>query len=399
MGKVSVVAAVDPGSVTVRVSAATYDRAGRLKGLSIGRARARGIARGMVTDLSAAAHAIAEAKGAAERAIGREIDHAWIGLSGGHVVSSNGTGRVEVFGEGHEIDDLDVRRALIASEVAAVAAHWEALHVIPLVYQVDSVEGVTSPLGMFGSELGVEARVISGEVVHTQNVLRAARRAGLTADGLVYGPVAAAAALMDPIEHEQGVLVLDIGRDSTDVAVFQRGIVVEAFSLPVAAGHFDRDLAYGFKITPGEAERLKIGGLSGFFAADAGENPWAAQALFTQVIRARAEELFEVVLERLGDSRLQCAVLTGGGSRMVGLVALAEEVLGLPCRIGEPVLDVRTGTPEDSVLFGLLEYGLSRARVPGGAGGRLRGIREWLLGGDRRSRESHSPKCRRDVDA
>ncbi len=84
---------------------------------------------------------------------------------------------------------------------------------------------------------------------------------------------------------------------------------------------------------------------------------------------------------------------------MAGLAPLAEEVLGLPCRIGEPVLDVKAGAPEDSVLFGLLECGLSRVRVPEAPGGRFRGIREWLLGGDRRFRESHSPKCRRDVDA
>lgn len=379
MGRFSIVAGVDLGSSTFRVYAGVFDRAGRLKRSALGRARSQGVSRGMVTDLGAASRSLMRARDAAAEQLGWAIQSAWVGVSGGRVASCRAEGRVSVVGQGHEIGELDMQRALIAAEIQSVAQEREALHVIPTAYAVDGHWGVQDPIGMFGHELWVRAEVMTSDLVHTQNLLRAVRQANLKVEGLVVTSLAAASSILTLSEKLQGVVFIDIGFDCTDVIAIREGHPVVSFTVPIAGSLFDRDLSYGLRVAPDQAEQMrKAGGVEAHDGA----------ALMTMIIRARAEEVFEYVLSGLGRFRAHSAVLTGGLSRSVGIREAAERVLGIPCRVTDPraELDVEVDVA-DLAAWSIFRWACAQKAWPAESSGWFDSLCFKLQSAMRKSRE------------
>lgn len=388
MGKWAVIAAVDVGHSSVRMLAGRCDRSGRLEGVAYGRTAARGITRGVITDLSESAQCIAKVREGVEHQLGRMISRVFVSLSGGRIFAVRGEGSTPVLGDGFEVDEVDIQRALIAAEVAAVPPSREALHVLPMAYSVDGQSGVRNPRGMFGHELGVIAEIVSADMVHTQNVLRAVRRAGLHTDGLVFGSLAAARVALTDAQREEGTVYIDMGAGSTGVVAFRGGNPVSAFTLPIGGMHFDGDLAYGLKVGLPEAERIKTIG-------PAEASPGICEAL-THIIRARAEEIFEFILDGLGDFRASGAVLAGGMSGLSGMTALAAEVLGMPCEI---VTVPETGAPLGPADMAALGAIMLYSRGAGNAAARTSPM-SWLHKAFMNmSRGAVTPTSRRDKHA
>lgn len=375
MGGFSIIAAADMGSSTFRVAAGLFDRAGRLKRLALGRSPSRGIFRGMVTDLGEAARSLSTARQAAADQLGFSINSAWVGVSGGRVTSLAAEGRVPVLGQGHEIDELDLQRAIVTAEVQAVGPESEALHVLPAAFAVDGHWGIRNPLGMYGHELWVRAVVITSDLVHTQNLLRAARQAGLRVNGLVAASLAAATSSLTAAEKLEGAVLIDIGADCSNVLAFAERRVVRAFTVPIAGALFDRDLSYGLHVSPGEAQQLRVA--RGGIPATGGDRG----GLMATIIGARAEELFEYVLDGLRDIRVRSAVLVGGMSQSAGIPEAAGHVLGIPCRLAECPFAEQPFEPEDLGVLGVFSWAAAQREWPSNDSGWLEGLRGKLRSG------------------
>ncbi len=211
----------------------------------------------MITDLDETVKAIEAATERAERMAGVHISHVYVGITGEHVRSSNNRGVVAVSGEDREVISGDVRRVVDASKIIEVAADRQIIHALPRYFTVDGQEGVTDPVGMAGARLEVDTHIVTGGSSFITNVLKCVHRAGLEPAGLVFEPLASSASTLLAEEKHVGVVMLDIGGGTTDVAVFSGGGAVHTSTIPVGGNILTNDIALGLKTTHAEAERVK----------------------------------------------------------------------------------------------------------------------------------------------
>ncbi|HEX5504851.1 MAG TPA: cell division protein FtsA, partial [Thermomicrobiales bacterium] len=278
------------------------------------------------------------------------------------------------------------------------AAHDEVLQVIPRTYILDGQEGVADPVGMAGQRLEVEAHVVSGSSTALRNVVRGVERAGIDIDDLVPEPLAAAEAALTAAEREMGVVLVDIGAGTTDLAVFVEDAVAHTAVLPIGGNHLTNDLsivlqipfesAEQVKVTHGratpapgpvdeEADRLEV---EGFEAAPRA----VSRHTVHEVLEARLEQILQLVGKELRDCGCEGllpggVVLTGGTALLPELAELTREVLGVRTRIGTPRrlagLGDSLGGPAFATGIGLAQWGLARQAAPAAAGRRAAGSR------------------------
>lgn len=348
--------------------------------VGVGVAPSRGVRKGMVVNVAEATAAIAESAQEAERTSGYQIERAYVSLSGTHVSSLNSRGVVAVSRREEGIAVEDVDRALDAAGAVAVPYNRELIHVIPRHYVVDDQEGVRDPLGMHGFRLEVEAHVVTGSTTAIHNLLKCVNGAGVVVDEVVLGSLAAGDAVLLENEREMGVVLVDIGGGTTDIAIFIEGTVWHTATLGIGGEYITSDVAIGLRLPTEEAEAVKVryghtrpaqvGQDERFPAEPFGES--SPQSLprwkLAEIIEARAEEMLEMTLteiKRSGYDGLLPAgvVLCGGVAQLTGLQDLAREVLGLPVRIGRPLglvgLVDRIGGPAYAVPAGLVSWGLT----------------------------------------
>jgi cell division protein FtsA len=194
-----------------------------LRIIGVGIVPSRGLRKGSVVNLTEATAAIAASVQEAERSSGYRIERAYVSLSGPHIASLNSRGVIAVprREEGIAVEDVD--RALDAAGAVAIPYNRELLHVIPRHYIVDGQEGVRDPVGMHGFRLEVEAHVITASSMAIQNLVKCVAAAGVEVDEMVLGPLAAGDAVLTENEREVGVVLVDIGGGTTDIAIFIDG--------------------------------------------------------------------------------------------------------------------------------------------------------------------------------
>jgi cell division protein FtsA len=341
---------VDAGSAHVRAVLAEVSRDGsRLVGF--GNAEARGIRRGMVTDLGAAMAAVATAATRACTQAGlAELPGAVVAVGGAHLWSIPGSSTVPVHRPSSGITPLDLRRALDGAAQVELPEGREVIHVLPRGYQVDEAEGVSDPVGLAGRTLRAEVTLVTGDGFAVQNLLRAVTTAGLTVLDYGAGARFAGELLLTSLERESGVLHLDLGASTTTVAVWEEGHLWDLFVLPVGSDHITADLATVLRIPVAQAEQLKQShGWASASQADPElqiDLPTPSGAVvrqvpeteLAQIIGSRVEEILQLAangVKRSGYTGLFPAglVLSGGGSQLRGLLPFASDSLGLPARI------------------------------------------------------------------
>jgi len=277
----------------------------------------------------------------------------------------------------------DVARAIEAAQLVALPTQREIIHVIPRTYVIDGNDGIRDPIGMSGLRLEVETHIITGEAMAIQNLIRSVERAGVQIDDLVLQPLAAAEAVLSDDDKERGVMLIDIGVATTDLAIFAQGGVWHTGVIPVGGQHFTNDIVYVLHTPPNTAEYLKLrygsaiaghppapGDESDLIDAETltvGEKQQISAHLLKQVLQARAEELIELIVaeaRRSGyDGMLPAGiVLTGGGAQLQRFDELLRDDLGLPVRIGIPGglggLTDSLDSPAYATAVGLLRWGI-----------------------------------------
>jgi cell division protein FtsA len=361
------VAGIDVGTTKIRTIVAQPDVGEQLRIIGVGLVPAAGLARGIVVDRELATAAIAESVRRAGRMASREVAAAYVGVTGAHVACRNVTGRVHLpTGEVTRADIEKVQQS--ARDNIRTTSEQAIIHSLVRDYAVDGEQGIARPLGMHGSRLDVELHIVTGVESIIANLEDCVTGAGVRVLRHILEPVATAAAVATPAERDLGVIIVDIGGGTTDVAVFDEGSICHTASIAVAGNHVTRDLAQVLRITPEDAETAKrrfgcaladqASGSEMIQVSEVGsqEETRIPRRLLGEIIQPRMEEIFALVKENLRTAGVWGTaggiVLSGGGSQLLGADRLCSVVMDdMPVRIGSPRNLTGLADSVDSPIF------------------------------------------------
>ncbi|MBI5709605.1 MAG: cell division protein FtsA [Candidatus Eisenbacteria bacterium] len=324
-----------------------------LRVVGVGNAPSEGLRRGVVVDLEKTVASIQRAVEEAERMAGFPVKGVYAGIAGDHIRSINSRGVIAVSRKDNEIGPGDVQRVIEAAKAIAIPMDREIIHVIPQEYIVDDQDGIRDPVGMSGVRLEAEVHIITGAVTSAKNICRSIQRAGLKVFDLVLEPLASSHAVLEPAERDLGVVLLDIGGGTTDVAVFYEGSIRHTAIVPFGGANVTNDIAIGLRTPIDKAESIKIqhgAALASTVRSDemitvsgvgGRSDRQISRHVLASMIEPRMEEIFalankEVKKNHFAELLGGGVVLTGGTSLMPGLSELAEQVFEMPVRLGAP---------------------------------------------------------------
>ncbi|WP_018865657.1 MULTISPECIES: cell division protein FtsA [unclassified Thioalkalivibrio] len=366
---------LDVGTSKIEAVVGELTEEGEIEIIGIGSSPSRGLKKGVVVNIESTVQSIQRAVEEAELMAGCEIHSVYTGIAGSHIKSYNSTGVVAI--KDGEVVAGDVDRVIDAARAIAIPADQRILHVLPQEYIIDEQEGIREPIGMSGVRLEAKVHLVTGAVSAAQNIVKCVERCGLRVDDIILEQLASSYSVLSEDEKDLGVCLVDIGGGTTDIAVFAHGAIMHTAVIPIAGDQVTNDIAVALRTPTQYADELKIKYACALRSlADPGESievpgvgDRAARRLSRQtlasVVEPRYEELLQLVqaeLRRSGTEEMIAAgvVLTGGSSRMEGVVDLAEEVFHMPVRLGVPqrvtgLLDV-VKNPIHATGVGLLLY-------------------------------------------
>ena len=375
---------IDVGTTKVCTLVGEVSEDESLRIVGVGTVPSRGIRKGVIVNVAEATQAIRASVEKAERVSGYEIQRAHVSLAGAHVTSMNSRGVIAVQHGERGISPEEVDRAMEAARAIAIPHDREVVHIIPRGYTVDGQEGIRDPVGMVGFRLEVEAHIITGAVSSIHNLMRCVEDAGVGVDELVLDPLASGEAVLSDTERDMGVVLVDIGGGTTDIAVFIEGSIWHTTVLAVGGQHLTNDIAVCIRMPTAAAEETKIA--YGHACPDTldptemiqvnafGDNiaSKVSRREMAQVIEARVEEILSLVMQEIKrsgyDGLLPAGVvLCGGTAQLRGIRELARQVLKLPVRVGGPGelqgLTDMIMSPAFATSVGLLRWGLRQGAV------------------------------------
>ena len=383
------------GSTKICAIIAEAGASGALEVVSVGTVASRGLRKGVVVNIDSTVEAIKQAVSEAEQAAGVEVAAVYAGVAGGHIRGVNSRGVVAVSGKDREVTAADVARAVEAARALNLPQDREIIHVLPQTFVVDDQDGIRQPVGMTGGRLEVEAHIVTGAMTSVQNVVRSVNRAGLTVQDIVLEPLASAEAVLLADEKELGVVLIDVGGGTTDVALYREGAIWHTAILPLGGDHITNDIAVGLRTSSADAEGLKRRygcALTSLVSAEetvdvpsvgGRKARQLSRQILSEIIQPRVEEIFTLVardLTRAGfrDAATAGVVVTGGTSLLEGVPEVAERVFDLPVRRGVPEISGPCGEAVRSPIYatgvGLALYGLARQPTAAGGASGERGI-------------------------
>jgi cell division protein FtsA len=396
------IVALDIGTSKVAAIVGELMPDGQIEIVGIGYHPSRGLKKGVVVNIESTVQSIQRAIEEAELMAGGRIQSVYAGIAGSHIRSINSHGNVAV--REREVSQQDIDRVLDAAQAMAIPADQRILHVIPQEYIIDHQEGVREPLGMSGVRLEAKVHMVTCATNASQNIEKCIERCGLTVNDIVLEQLASSYAVLGEDERDLGVCLVDIGGGTTDIAVFTDGAVRHTAVIPIAGDQVTNDIAMALRTPTQSAEEVKmkyacaLAQLAGpdemIKVPGVGDKPareLSRQAL-AEVVEPRYDELFTLIqaeLRRSGYEDLVAAgiVLTGGASKMEGVVELAEEIFHMPVSLGIPryvhgMKDI-VRNPIYATGMGLLLYGQEREKELAGrqtrrGTGGLRKFKKWF---------------------
>ncbi len=376
-----VVVALDIGTTKVCAIAGRRNEHGKLEILGVGKVNSEGVLRGVVSNIEKTVNAISEAIQAAQRMAGMEFDLVHVGIAGQHIKSLQHRGMLTRDNDHTEIGRADIDKIISDMYKLVLPPGDKILHVIPQEYTVDNEQGITDPIGMSGIRLEANFHIITGQITASNNIHRCVERTGLRVANMTLEPIASAAAVLSEEEKEAGIALVDIGGGTTDITIFQDGIIRHTAVIPFGGGVITKDIKEGCTVMTQQAEKLKV--KFGSALADEvfdnriitipglrGRDPKEiSEKNLARIIQARVEEILDYVvweIRRSGYERklIGGLVLTGGGALLNHIEQLAEYHTGMSARIGVPVEHLahgyseRLSSPIYSTAIGLLLKGI-----------------------------------------
>ncbi len=319
--------------------------------IGLGTHPSRGLKKGVVVDIESTVQSIQRAVEEAELMAGCEIHSVHAGIAGSHIRSLNSHGITAI--KEREVTQADVDRVIDAARAVAIPADQKILHILPQEFLIDDQDGIKEPVGMCGVRLEARVHMVTGAVSSAQNIVKCIRRCGLEVDDLVLEQLSSSYAVLGQDEKELGVCLVDIGGGTTDLAVFTDGAIRHTAVIPIAGDQVTNDIAVALRTPTQYAEGIKIeyacaltqlaGSGETIEVPSIGERPprRLSRQTLAEVVEPRYEELLTLLqteIRRSGFEDLVAGgvVMTGGSSKMEGLIELAEEVFHMPVRLGYP---------------------------------------------------------------
>lgn len=403
----NLIVALDVGTSKIAALVGQVTDDGQIEVIGFGSHPSHGLKRGVVVNIESTVQSMQRAIEEAELMAGCQINSAFTGIAGSHIRSFNSHGIVAI--RDREVNQSDVDRVIDAAKALAIPADQKILHVVPQQFIIDAQEGVREPVGMSGVRLEAKVHIVTGAVSAAQNISKCVRRCGLEVSDMVLEQLASSHAVLTEDEKELGVCMIDIGGGTTDIAIFTEGAIRHTAVIPIAGDHVTSDIAVALRTPMQYAEQIKIK-----YASVSTDMPNSQETIqvqsaaslrpakqihkneLAQVVKARYEELFTLILAELRRSGFEDLiaagiVLTGGASKVHGCVELAEKIFQVPVRIGVPqsvrgLVDVRDN-PVYATGVGLLLYGWQQQEgLSGGYGldrteaGVWKRMKKWFQG-------------------
>ena len=321
--------------------------------IGVGTSPSEGLRQGVVVNIEATTNSIAAAIQEAEQMAAVEVQSVYVGIAGGHVRGFNSLGQVSM--RDREVTEEDVARVLEQAKAVNIPLDQQIIHTLPLEYIIDGQGQIRDPIGMSGVRMEVKAHILTAAVTSVQNVVKCCNRAGLDVVEVVLEPVASGLACLHDDERDLGVVMIDVGGGTTDLAVYSEGTCVFSSVIVMGGQWITKDVAHGLRTSVMEAEAIKrkhgcalvamVEGDETIEVPGVGPRPprQFERRYLAEVVEPRVEEILLLAREALeGSGYLACAasgiVLTGGVSTMQGMCEIAEDVFEMPVRPGAPVL-------------------------------------------------------------
>ncbi len=348
--------------------------------IGIGTAPSKGLRKGVVINIESTVASIKRAIEEAELMAGCEIGSVYAGIAGGHIRGFNSHGIVAV--KHREVTEADIERVIDAAKAVAIPVDREVIHILPQEFVIDDQDGIKEPLGMSGVRLEAKIHIVTGAVTSAQNIVRCAQKCALNVSDIVLEQLASSLSVLSEDEKELGVALVDIGGGTTDIAIFYGGSIQHTSVIAIGGQHLTNDIAVGLRTPQDEAETIKrrfgcatskmIGKDEVIEVPSIGgrKTRVLSRQILGDILEPRVEEIFELVhreIERMKLTELLASgvVLTGGTTLLPGMTEVAEEVIGLPVRLGIPqgvggLVDV-VKSPVYATGVGLVQYGAQQA--------------------------------------
>ncbi|TVQ79547.1 MAG: cell division protein FtsA [Bradymonadales bacterium] len=372
------IAAIDFGTSKVACLLCEINPSG-LEVIGFGESFSQGIRKGVVVNIESAVQSLEEAMQAAQQLSDREAHFVVAGVSGNHLQSISSQGMLAI--RDHEIRQSDVHKLIEAASAISLPLDRELIQILVKDFVIDGQEGIREPVGMYGRRLEASVDLITGSITSLQNLRRALEKAGFVESRFLAAPLALGRAVLTDEEKEAGVCVVDIGAASTDLAVYEAGVLRWMRSLSIGGMHLTNDLAVGLKIPLNLAEQVKR--LYGCPRSDAdgeesfelglsasGETRSVSRQMLNTILQPRIEEMMllirrELAKEGVDESLPTGIVLTGGSSQLKGLLPIAQQIFPLSIRFGRPIklggLSEMISNPSYAVLVGLVQLGFEES--------------------------------------
>lgn len=379
---------------------------GRHEVIGLGQHESKGLKKGVVVNIEATVESIQAALEEAELMADCKIRNVYTGIAGSHIRSFNSRGMVAI--KDKEVTAADVARVIETARAVNIPTDQQFLHTVSQEFVVDNQEDVREPIGMSGIRLEVKVHIVTGAVSAVQNIVKCIRRCGLEVSDLILQPLASADAVLTEDEKELGVVLIDIGGGTTDIAVFTEGAIRHTAVIPIAGDQITNDIAMALRTPTLEAEEIKIRyGIAKQVLVDPSETievpglgdrgpRTLSRQVLAAVIEPRVEELFALALQVVRESEYEevlssGVVLTGGTAMMPGIAELAEEIFLKPVRLGIPQYNGQLAdvvkSPRYSTAHGLLAEAKKQylrgnvvTKQQGSTKAILQRMKEWFMG-------------------
>ena len=401
------VVGLDVGTSKVSVIVGELTLGEPIEVIGVGTQSSRGIKRGVVVDIESTVQAIQRAISEAELMSGCEIRSVYAGIGGNHIRSLNSSGVVAV--KEREIQPSDVDRVLDAAKALPIPADQKIIHVLAQEYLIDDQDGIRMPVGMSGTRLEAKVHIVTAANSAVQNMTKCVQRCGLQVDNLILQPLASSVSVLTEDEKDLGVMLVDLGAGTTNIAIWRGGALHHSSVIPLGGDQVTGDIAQALRTTTTSAEELKIKyacALAKLAAPEETiqvpgvgerESRRLSRQLLASVVQPRYDEILGLAHSELRRSGLEDLVpagivITGGGAKIEGAVEHAEEVFGMPVRLGLPTgvtgLSDVIANPAHAAGIGFLLFGAelylrehSRVREPKTkAGAFFARMRQWFGG-------------------
>ena len=380
MSKSELLVGLDIGTTKICAVVGEANENGTINIVGVGNSPSTGLRKGVVVNIEQTVQSIRQAIEEAEAMVGCEIGSVYAGIAGSHIKGTNSHGVIAI--KGGEVNQRDIERVLDAAKAVAIPMDRDVLHILPQDYIVDDQKGIIDPLGMSGVRLEVNVHIVTGAVTSAQNILRSCAKSNLDVTDIVLEALASSKAISTDEEREIGVAIVDIGGGTSDIAIFANNAIKYTGAVALGGQNLTNDIAFGLRTPMSAAEKIKVkyGCCLGELVSpnetievpSVGGRPsrHVARQVLAAICEPRMEEMFYLIdqeIERSGYKRKIGAgiVLTGGSSLIEGAQELAEQVFGLPTRIGSPqnlgagFVDM-VNNPKFATAVGLLFYGAEK---------------------------------------